>query len=54
MTFISHFPSLKELILINNEINIDDIKNKEIIDDIRSKYKNLNLIIENIGFKAKN
>ena len=54
MTFISHFPSLKELILINNEINIDDPKNIEIIVDIRSKYKNLNLIIENIGFKAKN
>ena len=54
MKFISHFPNLKELILINNEINLDYPKNKEIIDDIRNKYKNLNLIIENIESKAKN
>jgi len=54
MKFISHFPNLKELILINNEINLDNPKNKEIIDDIRNKYKNLNLIIENIESKAKN
>ena len=43
--FISKFPKLKLLILVNNKINLDNPKNRQIIEDIKSKYNNLQLIM---------
>ena len=54
MKFISFFPNLKELILINNEINIDEPNNKKIIEDIKNEYKNLNLVIGKYNQKNRN
>ena len=54
MKFISFFPNLKELILINNEINLDKPNNKKIIEDIKKEYKNLNLVIEETESINKN
>ena len=45
--FISKFPGLKELNLSSNQIDLDIQRNKTIIEDIKNKYKNLKLIIEN-------
>ena len=45
--FISNFPSLTSLNLSSNAINLDDIKNKEIIEKIKETYKNLNLFLDN-------
>ena len=45
--FISNFPSLTSLNLSTNEINLDDIKNKAIIEKIKETYENLNLILDN-------
>ena len=54
MKFISFFPNLKELILINNEINLDEPNNKKIIENIKNEYKNLNLVIGEIESKNRN
>ena len=45
--FISNFPSLTELVLSNNEINLDVPNNRKIINNIKNKYINLQLNIEN-------
>ena len=45
--FISNFPSLTSLNLSSNTINLNDIKNKAIIEKIKETYKNLNLILDN-------
>ena len=54
MKFISFFPNLKELILINNEINLDEPNNKKIIENIKNEYKNLNLVLGEIESKNRN
>ena len=46
LEFISNFPKLRLLILANNKINLDNPKNKQIIKDIKNKYKNLDIILE--------
>ena len=46
LEFISNFPKLRLLILGNNKINLDSPKNKQIIEDIKKKYKNLKIILE--------
>ena len=46
LEFISNFPKLRLLILANNKINLDNPKNKQIIKDIKNKYKNLEIILE--------
>ena len=43
--FISYFPKLKELILIKNPINLKEPNNKEIIEEVKSNYKNLELTL---------
>ena len=45
--FISNFKNLKELNLSANQINLEDEKNKKIIDDVKNKYKELKLSIGN-------
>ena len=46
LEFISNFPKLRLLILANNKINLDNPQNKQIIKDIKNKYKNLEIILE--------
>ena len=41
--FISYFPKLKELNLLKNPINLKDPKNKKIIEEVKAKYKYLQL-----------
>lgn len=47
LDFISKLPSLRELNLSANEINIKSQKNKKIIEEINYKFKDLKLIIDN-------
>ena len=46
LEFISNFPLLEKLDISDNEINLDCIENKSIIETIKNKYKNLELILK--------
>ena len=37
LSFVKYFPNLKELNLLDNPIDLDEIKNKEIINKIKKK-----------------
>ena len=45
--FISKFPKIKELYLYSNRIDLNNKKNKRIIENIRNEFKGLKLIIDN-------
>ena len=46
LEFISNFPLLEKLDISDNEFNLDCIENKSIIETIKNKYKNLELILK--------
>ena len=46
LEFISEFPNLEYLVLVNNEINWNEKKNNKLIEEVNNKYKNLKLIFE--------
>ena len=47
LEFISYFPCLKRINLDENKINLEDIKNKKIIEEVKRKYGDDILIFDN-------